>query len=95
MTKMLERLGKLRNLGTVNKNKVRVGSLNLWFSYETIVAYQVEGEEINCCENMWGTTTGKLLNQIEPDKSKRIRYDEYIINLGETLRSFRLIAKRM
>lgn len=61
-----------RNLGTVNKNTVRIGKLQLWFSYETPVAYKVGSENIVVRKNDWSTTTGKLLNDLEPDKSKRI-----------------------
>lgn len=65
----------LRNLGTVNKNKVIISTekehVTLYFSYETIV-----GVNGMVCENNWGPTTGKLLNELEPDKSRRIPHEE-------------------
>lgn len=68
----------LENLGTVNKNKVSfydkstgIAKLRLWFSYETCVGYWYNGQ-IVCRVNDWSNTTGKLLNEIEPDKKKRI-----------------------
>jgi len=61
---------RLENLGTVNRNKVIIGNLTLWFSYETIVAFQDE-TGLKCSENIWSRTTGKLLNMI-CDKNERI-----------------------
>jgi len=78
---------KLQNLGTINKNRVIVSPKKgddfiLYFSYETLVAFEYwvsmdNGEggmwhKKRVCENVWSTTTGKLLNEIEPDKTKRI-----------------------
>lgn len=49
-----------------------------YFSYETLVAfYSVKTHELYCIENLWGTTTGKHLNAIEPDKKKRLSSDEF------------------
>lgn len=63
------------NLGTVNKNKVTIetnkGYVRLYFSYQTIV-----GVDNTICENNWGPTTGKLLNELEPDKSKRVSQEK-------------------
>ena len=44
-----------------------------WFSYDTLVAFRINGE-FHIIKNYWGTTTGKHLNWINPDKS--IREDE-------------------
>ncbi|KKK60302.1 hypothetical protein LCGC14_3025710 [marine sediment metagenome] len=70
---------KLENLGTPNKNKVVIetpkGSLVLFFSYQTIVSFNVNAEEENHTEtinNLWSNTTGKLLNELCPDKSQRL-----------------------
>lgn len=65
---------RLQNLGTVNKNVVTLstdkGSLNIYFSYSTPVA-------VNniVSENVWSVTTGKLLNELQPDKKKRVPHD--------------------
>ena len=74
----------LENLGTINKNKVIIitpkGKLDLYFSYKTIVSFGVNaGEEYNyeTIKNLWSTTTGKLLNECCPDKSKRIDETEF------------------
>jgi len=78
----------LRNDGTVNRNRVEIGDVTLYFSYETIVAYSSPGDGIVCCQNDWSNTTGKYLNMIEPDKKKRIprtvfqeRLDKVLLSL--------------
>jgi len=67
----------LNNLGTVNKNCVTIatdkGSVDLYFSYKTLV-----GVNSICSVNDWGNTTGKLLNEIQPDKSLRIEHGEVL-----------------
>jgi hypothetical protein len=66
-----------QNLGTVNKNKVRIstdkGSVDLFFSYNTIVAV-----DSTVSKNIWSVTTGKLLNQLQPNKSKRVPYNQVL-----------------
>jgi len=67
----------LNNLGTINKNCVEIstnkGSVNLYFSYKTLVG--VNGV---CSVNDWGNTTGKLLNEIQSDKSLRVEHKEVL-----------------
>lgn len=67
----------LNNLGTVDKNCVTIstnkGSVDLTFSYKTLVA--VDGV---CSVNDWGVTTGKLLNEIQPDKKERVEHSEVL-----------------
>ena len=47
-----------------------------YFSYQTLVAFRAKGQTV-CRENVWGPTTGKHLNAIEPDHSKRVNADEF------------------
>lgn len=68
----------LRNLGTVNKNKVIISNGNnqvdLYFSYETIVAVN----DI-VSQNDWSTTTGKLLNELDGgNKKTRVPHEEVL-----------------
>ena len=76
---------EFKNLGTPNKNVVTIkgnyGSVNLYFSYKTIVA--VNGI---CSVNDWSKTTGKLLNEIEPDKSKRVKHEEVLKEVEKQLK---------
>jgi hypothetical protein len=66
----------LENLGTVNTNKVYIGNLAIWFSYRTPVGFSFHGQRV-CRQNDWSTTTGKLLNDIEPDHSLRVSGEEF------------------
>lgn len=78
----------LSNLGTVNKNRVEMfhngKGLTIWFSYETAVGCGYKGKML-VRQNDWSTTTGKLLNEIEPDKSKRVSGEEFEKFLAEAL----------
>ena len=92
---------KHNNLGTVNKNEVilrketRDGqhevTLKLTFSYETCVGVLFYGNDttINAVhENDWSTTTGKLLNQLEPNKKLRVNATEFAKQLGWAVAEF-------
>jgi len=76
----------LENLGTTNKNVVTIstnkGSVDLYFSYKTLVAVNNV-----CCVNNWSNTTGKLLNEIEPNKSKRVEHEEVLKELQKQLKN--------
>jgi hypothetical protein len=48
-----------------------------YFSYETLVAFWTAQTGLVVRENDWGPTTGKHLNWIESDKSKRISGEEF------------------
>jgi hypothetical protein len=48
-----------------------------WFSYDTLVAFEILGE-FHIIKNYWGTTTGKHLNWINDNKA--IREDEDMFN---------------
>ena len=52
--------------------RVDIGTLSLYFSYETVVAFQdVDGLKVR--QNDWSTTTGKHLNWIDGgDKKARL-----------------------
>ena len=81
----------LENLGTENKNRVNIGRLSLWFSYSTIVAYDDTGD-FHCSENVWSKTTGKLLNEICPNKGHREPRDVFERNLVKTLSHYGLVT---
>lgn len=62
--------------------KERVMIMELYFSYETLVSFSLSSNgdydgngaiSITVTrKNDWSTTTGKLLNYCEPDKTKRV-----------------------
>lgn len=75
-----------QNLGTVNKNTVIIETntarLQLFFSYETVVAFRFNSQAgghtgVVCRQNDWGRTTGKFLNEIQPDKKLRLESTEF------------------
>lgn len=76
-----------------NTNRVDVGNLAIWFSYETIVAFQDDGELV-VCKNNWQQTTGKHLNLIDSDKSKRLDRKEFEEKLKEAFIKNKLIDAR-
>ena len=45
--------------------KINVGALTVWFSYETPIAFKVDGQPRVVRENIWSTATGKHLNSID------------------------------
>lgn len=58
-----------------------------WYSYETLVAFQI-GDEFHITKNYWGTTTGKHLNWINDNKDIREDAETFSANYE------RLIAGR-
>jgi hypothetical protein len=63
--------------------RVSANGCYFWFSYETLVAYQIRGQ-LFCSENQWSVITGKHLNEIEPDKTKRIKAELFNLVLEES-----------
>lgn len=68
-----------------NNTLVEIGSLRLYFSYETIIAFSSPKRSATR-KNDWSQITGKHLNAIEPDKSKRIDGSEFEKQLEEILK---------
>lgn len=76
---------RLRNLKP-NFHQVIVGSMTLYFSYETIIGFMPDATgKTTARENEWGPTTGKHLNEIQPDKSARLTHDAFLDALRETM----------
>ena len=70
---------------------VEVGELTLWFSYRTLIAYQIRGRRC-VSENLWGATTGKHLNAIDGgDKKSRCARPLFEKTLADTLKFHGLI----
>lgn len=51
--------------------------VQLYFSYQTLVAFKVPGYQLVSVENRWGTTTGKHLNWIGEPKDARLSLDDF------------------
>ena len=54
-----------------------------YFSYKTLVAFEHRSTGLVIRENIWGTTTGKHLNWIDDDKSKRVNTEIFFDKLDE------------
>jgi hypothetical protein len=84
----------LNNLGTLNKNCVTIGtnkgSIDLYFSYKTLVAV-----DNVVSVNDWSKTTGKLLNELEPDKNKRVLHEEVLKEAQKRLKAILYNTKEL
>lgn len=87
---------ELENMGTVNKNMVSIKKGNkevkLYFSYKTIVGVRdftngYENGEVIVSQNNWSTTTGKLLNELEPNKKARVNHAEVLAEAQKRLKA--------
>lgn len=67
-----------------------IGSLTLWFSYDTVVAFQENGHLRKISKNFWGPTTGKHLNWIDPSKHNRLDSTQFLQELRALLDSHHL-----
>ena len=50
--------------------RVDLGDIELFYSYETIVAYRDSKDGLVCSKNVWTNTTGKHLNWIAEKKDR-------------------------
>lgn len=92
------KLPKISSYGNYSNNnygahtlKVDMGTFELYYSYETIVAYYDSQDGLVCSINQWGSTTAKHLNFIQPNKKNRVEVDVFEAMLQEML-SRRLAA---
>ena len=74
-----------------NFTEVRVGTLELWFSYRTIIAFRDSRNAqrgVRVIQNYWSATTGKHLNAIDyGDKASRLDSDDFQLELTKALGS--------
>ena len=88
----------LRNLGTVNKNKVCIttskGGITLYFSYETIISFCGWDDDATL-KNDFSKVTSKFLNEIEPDHSKRVEQAEFNRRLNMALKRLVLTEEEL
>jgi len=72
---------------TAHSLYVTLGDLTVYFSYSTPIAfyYPINGEWQHIRKNDWRNTTGKHLNAINPDKTKRIDGEEFERRLEKVL----------
>jgi len=63
---------------------VSIGTLTLYFSYDTVIAFAELGHSLRCCENVWTVTTGKHLNWIS-SKDMRLPHERFESELENVL----------
>lgn len=56
-----------------------------YYSYETLVAFRIS-DEFHIVKNLWGPTTGKHLNWINPNKDIRESWETFMQNLARLSR---------
>lgn len=81
----------LRKVGSRNTPlyAVELGSLTLYFSYETCVAFDTPYGKTVVSKNVWSTTTGRHLNEIDGGrKDERVEHAEFKRRLAEVLAQF-------
>lgn len=67
--------------------RFNIGDYTFWFSYRTVVAFQMPGHSIRVSENLWKSTTGKHLNAIDGgDKKSRLPRKEFEKQLEQVMR---------
>ena len=71
------------NYGVIALVFTDVNKVDYYFSYKTLVAFDHKSTGLVIRENIWGNTTGKHLNWIDDDKSKRVNENTFIDKLCE------------
>jgi hypothetical protein len=81
---------KLKSVG--NTSHLDLGEVEIWFSYETPIAFRLAGGPPIVSENVWGTATGKHLNLIDGgDKRARLPRDEFVETLAKVQRGLNYV----
>lgn len=60
------------NYGAHTRKVIDLHGNTFFYSYDTLVAFHSPQTGLVCRENVWGTTTGKHLNWIEPNHKARV-----------------------
>ena len=61
----------------VHTLRIDMGAFDLYYSYDTIIAYRDGKDGFVMRENSWNTTTGKHMNWLQLDHKKRIPSAEF------------------
>ncbi len=87
----LSSYGNYSNNYGAHSMRIAIGSLTLYFSYRTVVAFQDDGHSIKVIQNQWGSTTGKHLNFIDGgDKVSRLTPEKFNEELKAVLAAHNL-----
>lgn len=67
------------------QHTVSIGDLDLYFSYEAVVAFRARGISLIVSENIWSATTGKHINAIAGKGYPRLPREKFREMLKEVL----------
>lgn len=70
---------------SANLTKFSLGNLDIFFSYNTAVAFEDGQANQVISQNKWSTTTGKHLSIINKDVSDRIPYEQFTKELEKAI----------
>lgn len=94
MDQSMIKIGNYGNYSSSNYGSSRhviIGNMTLYFSYDTVIAFETNKTGLVIRKNDWSTTTGKHLNAIDPDKKKRIDGSAFEEQLNKMLASYNLV----
>jgi len=74
-----------------SSRSVYIGSLTLYFSYDTVVAFSSPKTGLVIRKNDWSTTTGRHLNAINENKKIRIDGEEFEKQLDTLMATYKLV----
>ena len=70
-----------------------IGSLDIFYSYNTVVAFRDGYDGLVISKNYWGSTTGKHLNWINSNKKIRVDSETFDQKLSQVLKKHKLDVK--
>lgn len=75
-----------------NGEMVKIGLLEFYFSYQTIIGFRDKNGSLYVSENIWGSTSGRHINSIaDMTKSKRLNREDFKRFLEYKMISYGLI----
>ena len=74
----------------VNSLYVEIGEICFYFSYQECIAFR-DGARLVCIQNYWSNTTGRHLNQIQPDKKLRVNRETFDKEISSILEKHGLV----
>lgn len=84
---------KISQYAGVKSLLLEIGTLSLWFSYQTVIAFKEGNNAIQVRQNDWSMTTGKHLNAIDSgNKKDRIESNTFETHLKAILTKNNLMS---
>jgi hypothetical protein len=71
---------------SANAHVVKAGKLEIYFSYETPIAFRDADGTLVVSENVWGSTTGRHINLVDSAHGARVPAEEFEERLQAYLR---------